>query len=432
MKRYITRHGQLIERDMLPANIAAKFPPGEKPLSLLGREQAKLLGEKLLSLGFHGRIISSPFYRTLETAEIIADLTGSVIVPFAPVRERMREDEVTNVAEFRGFGMDEIRKLFRHIDPDVQLEDEWWRAVDGSVREETQAEVNQRVSEGYEYINNKYKDEELLIMSHAASSCALFKYLHLYSQELERTSDKRLLLRTMPFNCSLSVIDPDDDQFVPVYCDVSHIPYEKTTSNFLTREAWDNDYFDSEYGEKISIPEGFSNITGKIILHIGDTLSKHYPFYRKLIEIVKPNIILHTGDMADEVKAGRIKSAAYEYRSKVEKLLGIMKASGARLMIVPGNNDLPDVIRELAPDAELYPQDAVIDFDGIQCRIGHAPLTMHHDMKWSFYGHSLREDDWSADNNEQGGYCRFNCIKGPYVCDTGDGRFYRFTTPEDI
>ena len=399
-------------------------------MSPLGREQAKLLGEKLLSLGFHGRIISSPYYRTLETAEIIADITGSVIVPFAPVRERMREDEVTVVSEFRGFDIRGIRKLFRHIDMDVQLEDEWWRAVDGSAREETQAEVIQRVRDGYKYIDEKYKDEELLIVAHAASSCALFEHLGLPSKARERTCDKRLLLRTMLFNCSLSVIDSNDDEFVPVYCDSAHIPYEKTTSNFLMREAWDNDFFDSEYNGNIIIPEGFGDITGKKILHIGDTLSKHYPFYRKLIGIVKPDIILHTGDMADEVKAGRIPGTAYEYRSKVKALLDIMKASGARLIIIPGNNDLPDVIRELCPTAELHVSDTVIDFDGIKCRVGHSPVNMHHDKTWSFYGHTLRDDDWSAEDNVQGGNCRFNCIKGPYVCATGNGKFYRFTTPE--
>ena len=432
MKRYIARHGQLIERHMLPPEEAAKFPPSEKPLSDLGRCQARLLGEKMLSLGFHGKIISSPYYRTLETSQIIADITGSTIIPFAPIRERLKEDEVTVVSEFRGFNLSEIKKLFRSIDTETQLDERWWCEPDGKAIEEPQERVDERVEAGYKLIDEKYRDEDILIVSHAAASHALFKYLKLGREAFEKIPDKRLFLRTAQFNCSLSVIDTEDDDFVPIYCDSSYIPYEKTTSNFTSREEWDMEFFLSEYTKEITIPEGFEKASGTKILHIGDTLSKHFPFFRKLIDTVKPDIILHTGDMVDEVKAGRIPSVAYEYRTKLKVMLDIMKASGARLMIVPGNNDLTDVIRELCPTAEIYASDTVVEFGGITCRIGHSPVNMHHDKVWSFYGHTLCYDDWNKDNNVKGGHCRFNCIKGPYVCTTGDGRFYRFETPEHI
>ncbi len=429
MKRYITRHGQIAKPEELSPEVAAEFREGEKPLSPLGREQARRLGEKLKELGFCGKIISSPYMRTLETADIIADITGTDIIPFAPFREIFREPDMEH---YHGLTLDEMRASFKNIAPDAVLSDKWWCDSDGKEYCETQKDVDLRVAKGYEEIDKIYPDIELLIVGHAASAAALLKYFNICEKAKEKIFDIRAFQRTTLFNCSLSAYDPSDPDFCPIYCDTSHIPYELTTANFASRETWDTNYFASAYESEIELPEGFGNAVGKRILHIGDTLSKHFPFYRKLIELTKPDVIIHTGDVVDEVKVGRIPEVYYEYRSKLKVILGIMKDSGARIIIVPGNNDVPELIRELAPEAEVCPHDTAIELYGIPCRIGHSPVSMHHDKKWSFYGHTLRYDDWDERDNAKGENCRFNAIRGPYVCTVEDGQFYRFATPDDF
>ena len=184
------------------------------------------------------------------------------------------------------------------------------------------------------------------------------------------------------------------------------------------------------YSWTIDIPEEAESIKGKKLLHIGDTDSRLYPYYKKLIETVKPDIILHTGDMADEVKVGRIPETRFEYLRKIEKIIGYMRASGARVIIVPGNNDLPDEIKKIAPDMEVYHRNSVIVLDGEECRIGHQVMNMTFDKKWHFYGHGFTGEEWSYEKNVPGEECRFNACLGSFICSISENKFYMLPIPK--
>ena len=322
MIRYITRHGQV--------GTSSAFAEGnykEICLSDLGRKQAKLLGQRLAQMGFHGRILASPYMRTLETASIIAEETGSLITPFAPVREIVKTEKQGQ--RYVGLTIEEIRALYAHIDPAAELPYPWW------TKETEEAEdVEARVRAGVEEIEARYPDEPLLLVGHGASVGALHRVYKIRSRR-----------GRMAFNCMLSSVDPADANVPTMYCDTEHIPYEETTSNYVTRAQHDTERMMAPWTEEIELPEWLAECRGPKILHIGDTESLLYPYYIKLIEEVKPDIILHTGDMADEVKVGRIPGTECEYLTKIMVLLDAMQRSGARMIIVPGNNDLP---REIA------------------------------------------------------------------------------------
>jgi hypothetical protein len=50
-------------------------------------------------------------------------------------------------------------------------------------------------------------------------------------------------------------------------------------------------------------PEDLLNdVKGPVLLHISDTPSEIYPFIFKIIDVLKPKYIIHTGDLADNVK----------------------------------------------------------------------------------------------------------------------------------
>ncbi|MBR2344814.1 MAG: histidine phosphatase family protein [Lentisphaeria bacterium] len=70
---YITRHGQV-------GDPACKAPNGERALTPLGTDQARQLGEYLKQKKFSGTIYVSPLYRTLQTAMVIAGITGSPVL----------------------------------------------------------------------------------------------------------------------------------------------------------------------------------------------------------------------------------------------------------------------------------------------------------------------------------------------------------------
>jgi len=416
MIRYITRHGQTVTYQSCSSDDL--YPPGDIPLCDLGRTQAHLLGKRMKELGFKGRIISSPYMRTLETSEIIAKITDTKIVPFAPVREIIKTQ--SHADDFVGLTIEQIREKYDCIDEEAELEYPWWHPLEIPAQIETAEEVHSRVRLGLELLESIYPNEELLIVGHGATVGAMLDIL-------EIPKEKRI--RTMRFNCSLSAIDTTDPSVPTMYCNTAHIPYELTTSNYKTREEIDKKFFDTPYAGEIDVPNELEQIQGTKILHIGDTVSYDYPYYIKLIQTVNPDIIIHTGDTADEVKVGRIPGTEYEYVTKIRILLRAMQESGARLILVPGNNDLADEMHKIVPNAEVYPENTVLTIDGIECRIGHQLAHMTYDKNWHFYGHGKRGEEWSPKRNVGNGPFRFNAKWGAFVVCLTENKFFRFKLP---
>ena len=95
MKIYITRHGQ-VDLETKYWNGDVNLPIGEAILSELGEQQAVLVGKRLKELGFQGKILSSPFVRTMQTAELIAKETGSEIWPTDWMHEIFRDEDAVS------------------------------------------------------------------------------------------------------------------------------------------------------------------------------------------------------------------------------------------------------------------------------------------------------------------------------------------------
>lgn len=405
MKVYITRHGQVVDVHSLKDGA---YPKGEIPLSSLGREQAAMLGEQMKRLGFSGKILSSPYMRTMETASIIAGIVGVPIYPYPPIYEIFLTENAA--LEYEGLTLEELRGKYPHIAADAELSHPWWIA-----QKESYDMVKERVAAGVSKIE---QTEEILFVAHGASVSALLAFYRIPKRK-----------QAQIYNCSLSIADPGNPAFRPVYCDVSHIPYEKRTNNFKTCEETETEFFSAPYEPEIALPEGFRR-GGRYMLHIGDTYSVNYPYYRKLIELVKPEIILHTGDMAEEVKVGRIPETAYEYLVKLEVLLGILRDSGAkRILLAPGNNDMPDEIERRMPSAEILKKDTVLSIDDRSYQIGHNGAKLKKEADYTLYGHSMREETWTWEKNTAETVRRFNALWGSFVYDLHTPEFFRFALP---
>lgn len=408
MLQYFTSHGQVDCQTYWHDD--PQLPLGQCALSELGREQAQLLGEHLKTLGFCGTILCSPFSHALETAELIADATGSVILPFAPLQERFPDTE--SVRHFHGMTIEEIRSRFSHIAPDAVLEYPWWPQIC-----ESPEDVMRRVALGYGQVVREYPDQELLFLGHGATCDAFISIL-----ELQPAPNSR------QYNCALTTVEPISWRYVPEVRSTAFLPYQKTTLNCQSKENCDLAYFAAPHNAQIPLPD-LSAYTGELVLHIGDTESWEYPCLRHLFELVRPDVILHTGDMADEVKIGRHPEYRYEYVRKISVLLDMMKQTGARLVIVPGNHDLAEEIIRLAPEAEVYPAGSEVILSGVPCRVGHEVRKMVFDRKYCLYGHGMAGEKWRYSMNIPGGHCRFNVAFGTFFYDLANDRFSRIGRP---
>ncbi len=230
-------------------------------------------------------------------------------------------------------------------------------------------------------------------------------------------SDGRCILLTNP----ICFVKPDYKGYIPT---------ERAGYEGSLRQKHDFKVINATYEEKITLPEWLGKTEGKTILHIGDTECYRYPFYRKLVKEVKPDIIIHTGDMADEVKVGRMSETKEEYLYKNGFMRDILVSSGAELIIVPGNNDLPEEIKRLIPTASVLKVNGIAELDGVECRVGHQVMKMTFDKKWSFYGHGFTGETWNFDDNDPTKECRFNACLGAFVVSFKDGKFFKVDLPK--
>jgi len=368
MKIYVTRHGQVATEADYYGDV--QYPQGDMPLSPLGREQAELLGKRLKNEGFCGKIFASPFMRTMETAGIISEITGSLIYPTAAFHEIFRSD--ASAENFRGADADRLRQLFPNVAADASLDYPWW-----AERAEDAEDVRFRVAHGMQKIMDS-RDGDFLVVGHGASVSAVLTYLVAGP------------FRSPVYNCSYNRFDTDTKTFVSN--SASHLPYRKITYNsvFLADKPYD-----------IKLPEGLDGEEGIRLLHIGDTPSMYYHRLRALIREVNPDIIIHTGDTADEVKVGSIPGGPLEeeYTDRIAAVLDILSASGAKVYWTAGNNDLADKVAELAPGIEIVATDTVLTIGGQRICLAHNRQHFTKDADIYLYGHSTRYELWSRVRN---------------------------------
>lgn len=406
MKIYLTRHGQVVSRG-IDGNV--QYPVGDPPLSALGRQQAACLGAYMKHIGFSGTLYSSPYARALETAEIIAEHTGSKIVPWAPMREIVKKKE--GILPFTGLTIEQIRAKYSHIAEDAELSYPWW-----TLEAESTEDVIARVKAGLTALNPK---EDIMLVGHGASvycGCEALQIPH-------KGGDG--------YNCSFSMYDSEDKANFK-YLDGAHLPYQMRTFNTISQAAEDKKLLDAFLETEPHIPEKIKAATSGKLLHIGDTHSAHYPYIQKLIEEIRPNIIIHTGDFSDEVKAGRMFSVKEEYTQKIRQLADILKTSGAeKIYAVPGNNDIWEVLQEQLPFAELVQPNTVVDIYGISCTLGHICYETNAPARWTFYGHGLTGETWTREKNDlPSGICRFNVIWGSSVILLPEREIFYFPNPK--
>ncbi|MBR7138127.1 MAG: histidine phosphatase family protein [Lentisphaeria bacterium] len=212
----ITRHGQPALADM-PKGANYELPDNDYVLTPLGREQAELLGKHLQKENFKGRIISSPYARTIETASIIGAICGVTVAPEPRIQEILFFDQ----PRCPGMTMEEIRKNFPGIAPDATLEYPWIIPRGP----ESNEDVEKRVWPFLDELLAHPPKEDILLVGHGASVGAATSYL---AKKAGFSGNWGI-----SFNAALCTFEIDADGSVKflVPWNTDHIPVEKVTSN---------------------------------------------------------------------------------------------------------------------------------------------------------------------------------------------------------
>jgi len=151
LKIYLARHGQ--DQDNVNGILNGHR---DKPLTVLGQEQAKELAEKIKEIGIQfNKIYSSPLKRTYQTAEIIADILF------------LNKPEILEDLIERNFGI-MTGRLIKEIEPmcspDIIETDTvtYFLSPDGA---ETFPQLIERGREILNKITNQHQDGNILLVT---------------------------------------------------------------------------------------------------------------------------------------------------------------------------------------------------------------------------------------------------------------------------
>ena len=126
------------------------------------------------------------------------------------------------------------------------------------------------------------------------------------------------------------------------------------------------------------------------VMHISDTPESSYRFIEDLIDKTSPDYIIHTGDLADNVKLERRPDLKPLYQGALRKLARVLKGSGAKFYVVPGNEDDPELVREFFGGAVVEPG-SVIKIEGVRFALGHTwEDVVDKEGDFRLYGHNFR------------------------------------------
>ena len=213
MNLHITRHGQ--------TDVNSDHPPGDPHLTDLGKRQAQLLGCALVEQGFNGDVYSSPYFRAIETAQIIAAVVDTDVLPAPELREYViRDDQMDG---FRGAALDELVAAYSRVKETNDFPYPWWTSAI-----ESDEDIEGRVGPLVDEVAMSVTDA--LLVGHGASVAGVHRHLLRY-----RAPDQ-IRHGQIGWNCFLSSFRIGSDFRVLRIMDVSHLPEDAITSNAKTRD----------------------------------------------------------------------------------------------------------------------------------------------------------------------------------------------------
>ncbi len=170
------------------------------------------------------------------------------------------------------------------------------------------------------------------------------------------------------------------------------------------------------------------NLSHPLLLHVSDTPSIFFSELSRIIRLVNPDIIIHTGDLVDNIKLQLYPGAIRHYEREVLSLIKILQYSSAReIHISIGNHDASEYIHSKAGRILVHDTPHLIRPNGYDIAFDHY-LHNLESLKANLYlyGHDLSEAPQKTESVYLNGISTLNII------DLIDHRIYRYAYPWGI
>ena len=141
----------------------------------------------------------------------------------------------------------------------------------------------------------------------------------------------------------------------------------------------------------VYVPSIVKNIKEETLLHISDTPVLFYNVLRRLLKELSPSIIIHTGDLVDNIKLEIYKGQLSRYEYHLKSLMHILEASDAKdIYICTGNHDDQDLMRKYSKRSIIIEESLSIEIFNATATLSHFPYKiMESPADYNFFGHDI-------------------------------------------
>ena len=125
------------------------------------------------------------------------------------------------------------------------------------------------------------------------------------------------------------------------------------------------------------------------VLHISDTPSAIYRAVIDMMERLRPDLIIHTGDLADDIKLGENPGCFDQYQCTAGPFLESLALGAPRLVVVPGNHDSVPFVESIVPTGSVVSPGSVIKAGEQAIGVAHCLADLPDGAGYNMYGHNF-------------------------------------------
>lgn len=163
---------------------------------------------------------------------------------------------------------------------------------------------------------------------------------------------------------------------------------------------------------------------GPRVMHISDTPAGVYSYIFRIANILKPEYIIHTGDMADGIKLECRTNRIHSYVAEVKKLIeGLEKNQNSRIYYVLGNHDDYESISKLSKRGIILHK-GILTIANYKFRVSHYYKDCPSNINYNLYGHSIEPGHY-----EREGTVGLNGVLNINIIDLSKGRIFHLDYP---
>lgn len=172
------------------------------------------------------------------------------------------------------------------------------------------------------------------------------------------------------------------------------------------------------------ISEGMLNdIKGPLLIHISDTPSEIYNAVFKIIDILKPQYIIHTGDLADSIKLEINRDRIKGYYCGVKELVAGLEKDDTKVYYFMGNHDDYEAVSRLTNKGTIL-EEGFLKIGDLSFTAGHYHKDYSHKADFNLYGHSFEPGHYNKD-----GTIGLNGVLNINVIDLSNKKVFHLNYP---